>query len=82
MLDYPCVPQDDYNPAEDAIALAVFLIMAVFCYFEYTSYNESPINQEITQCYTTTWQMSQKMPQAMMAETMASHRHHLSAAKC
>ena len=45
MLDYPCVPQDDYNPAEDAITLAVFLIMAVFCYFEYTSYNDGYINQ-------------------------------------
>ena len=81
MLDYPCVPQDDYNPAEDAITLAVFVIMAVFCYFEYTSYNESPINQEITQCYTTTWQTKQKPPQAMTI-TDRHQQLHLPAAKC
>ena len=79
MLDYPCVPQDDYNPAEDAITLAVFVIMAVFCYFEYTSYNESPINQEITQCYTTTCQASLVMTRAT---TILSHHQRKQAAKC
>ncbi len=79
MLNYPCVPQDDYSTLGDATALAVFVFMAVFCYFEYTSYNESPINQEITQCYTTTCQAS-----LTTATTSISHHQpkSLLAAKC
>ena len=77
MLDYPCVPQDDYSTLGDATALAVFVFMAVFCYFTYTSYNESPINQEITQCYTATWQQT-----ATTTSDRRHHLHHRLAAKC
>ena len=81
MLNYPCVPQDDYSTLGDATALAVFVFMAVFCYFTYTSYNESPINQEITQCYTTTCQASLTTMKVMT--TLVRHQlKNLPAAKC
>ncbi len=81
MLDYPCVPQDDYSTKENAITLVVFVIMAVFCYFTYTSYNESPINQEITQCYTTTCQASLTTKTAT-TKLVRHQLKNLPAAKC
>lgn len=45
MLDYPCVPQDDYSDGENIAALAILVFTLVFCYFEYTSYNDGYINQ-------------------------------------
>lgn len=78
MLNNPCVPGDEYSAIENVITLTTFVSLVCFVTYLLIGYNKLPINQEITQCYTTTCQMK-----TMVATPLSHHRrHHLLAAKC